>query len=107
MLTSHLRATHDAFVKDCVETDVSKFRFDSKFLDVVEDARCGLLLAAGGDAVRRKSEPLKPSANPPCGACEGVGSIASSDTAFDVKIFPCKVDASTVNPLRPLRKSFY
>ena len=109
MLTSHLRATHDAAVKECVETDVSKFRFDSKFLDVVEGARCGLLLAVGGDAVRRKSEPLEPSAkinhagySPPCGACKGVGGIASSDTASDVQILPCKIDASTVNPLRPL-----
>ena len=48
MLTSHLRATHDAAV------NVSNFRFDSKFLDVVEGACCGLLLAVGGDAVRRK-----------------------------------------------------
>ena len=38
----------------------------------------------------------------PCGACEGVGSIASSDIAFDIKIFPRKIEASTVNPLRPI-----
>ena len=44
MSTSHLRATHDAAVKECV---------NSKFLDVVE------MLS---DAVRRKSEPLEPSA---------------------------------------------
>ena len=35
--------------------------------------------------------------SPPCGACEGVDGIASSDTASDIKIFPCKIDASTVN----------
>ena len=40
--------------------------------------------------------------SPPCGACEGVGGIASSDTASDIKIVPCKIEASTVNPLMPI-----
>ena len=40
--------------------------------------------------------------SPPCGACEGVGVIASSDTASDIKIVSCKIEASTVNPLRPI-----
>ena len=47
MSTSHLRATHDAAVEECV---------NSKFLDVVE------MLS---DAVRRKSKPLEPSGYSP------------------------------------------
>ena len=40
--------------------------------------------------------------SPPCGACEGVGGIVTSDTADDITIVPCKIEASSDNPVRPI-----
>ena len=40
--------------------------------------------------------------SPPCGACEGVGGIVTSDTADDITIVPCKIEASSENPVRPI-----
>ena len=109
MLTSHLRATHDAAVKECVETDLSKSDLIQSFLMSLKMlvAACSWpLVVMQSDGNLNHWNRLRrcdhAGYSPPCGACEGVDGIASSDTAFDVKIFPCKIDASTVNPLRPL-----
>ena len=85
MLTSHLRATHDAAVKECVETDVSKFRFDSKFslmsLKVLVAACSWPLVVMQSDGNQNHWNRLRrcdhAGYSPPCGACKGVGGIAS------------------------------
>jgi hypothetical protein len=40
--------------------------------------------------------------SPKCGACEGIGGIVRSDKKDDIDIVPCKIEADTPSPKRPI-----